>query len=325
MLVARRLGVEDVRCLRVARPRFVPPVVLSGLVNGGLSPARILKSIYGIEAEALPRADVIVSAGGDTLAANIAAARILGVPNIFYGSLRRYRAADFALVLTSYVEDARVPHPVMTLKPSPLDARQLARGSLARSLGAQDNGHPVTAALLIGGDAGTVTYSAADWDRLLAFMDDETAAHGTRWVVSNSRRTPGAVSDRLGDLASSPASPIAQWIDVRTTGAGTLAGILRDAHVVVCTADSSSMVSETVWIRRPVVSVAPDQCELPPKEQKYRRYLERQGWVRALRIGDLTPLAFRDALSQISPPARDPADELADILRSRLPKLFARS
>ena len=72
-------------------------------------PRAVLRLGYGLNASRLRGADIVVSAGGDTLAANAAAARLLGVPNIFYGSLRRFKPEDFSLVLTSQRAMAHAP------------------------------------------------------------------------------------------------------------------------------------------------------------------------------------------------------------------------
>ena len=85
--------------------------ILALLINAGASPHWVLKKVYGLDPDALPPADLIVSSGAETLPANIAAARILDVPNIYYGSLRWYRTTDFTLVLTSYARDAAAANP----------------------------------------------------------------------------------------------------------------------------------------------------------------------------------------------------------------------
>ena len=63
----------------------------------------MLRMAYRIEAEALPKADLVVSAGGETQMPNICVTRFLGVPNVFCGSLLRglgpaeFQPGDFIL------------------------------------------------------------------------------------------------------------------------------------------------------------------------------------------------------------------------------------
>ena len=104
----------------VSRGRWPGPV--AALSTRSILPdERILSMIYGIEPATLPAADIVVSAGSETLAANICVARLLGAQNVFYGSLRQYRASDFTLVLTSYAQSVKAPNIVQAMKPSALD------------------------------------------------------------------------------------------------------------------------------------------------------------------------------------------------------------
>lgn len=318
LAAVERLRPTTIETVRVRRPRWLTPGLLWRLSSSGFSPAVILGYAYGIDASELPKANLVVSAGGDTLAANIAASHVLGAPNVFYGSLRRYAPEHFSLVLTSYARNADKPRHAMSLKPSKLDPDKLA------PLDARVAGEPPkVAGLLIGGDAGTVHYADADWDRLLAFVTDTATEHGTRWIVSNSPRTPPSVSTRLRRAASGDESPISDFIDVTSAGTGTLTDLFSRSDVVVCTADSSSMVSEAVWARRPVVAVAPESMSLPADEQDYRHYLEQNGWAKSVPIAELTPANLLAVLARLKPISENPLDSLGRVLSDRLPDVFA--
>lgn len=314
--IARRREVET-SIIRVRRPAWLPARWLSGLVNAGTPPDTILKRVYGIEAAKLPKVDLIVSAGGNTLAANVAVARVLQVPNIFYGSLRRYKRKDFALVFTSYAAQVREPHPVLALKPSKLDPD-------GETMRLKDGAEPAMG-LVVGGDSGTVSYDKDDWAKLLAFVEAYHRERGVRWIIANSPRTPISVSNRIESLAASKPECVADFIDVRIEGAGTLHRLFSAAGQVLCTADSSTMLSECVWVRRPVIAVTPRDWKLPANEAAYREWLEASGWARQLAIADLAPDLVDGALAEIVPLVRNPLDELAGVLESRLPGLFGGS
>ncbi|MGE3702399.1 MAG: hypothetical protein AB7G08_27035 [Hyphomicrobiaceae bacterium] len=84
----------------ILRRRFwLPSRHLQQLLNRGASPASILRLGYGLKSSDLPPADVVVSAGGDTLAANAAIANLLGIPNIFCGSLRHLAPRNIQIVI----------------------------------------------------------------------------------------------------------------------------------------------------------------------------------------------------------------------------------
>ena len=315
--LARRREVH-VRRLQVRRPRWLPARALSLLINSGMRPELVLRNVYSLDPSHIGRPDIIVSAGGNTLAANVAAARLTGASNLFYGSLQRYRGEDFTLVLTSYAEQATGANRLMTLKPSPLDPDTIARpsGRPEREAGAR----PGIAGLIVGGDAGTVRYARADWKGLLAFVRECFEAWGTRWIVSNAPRTPAFVSDMLAEMSASDGA-IARFIDVRTAGPGTLGPLFAQSEVILCTGDSSTMLSECVWLQRPVVAVTPRDWVLPANEASYRSWLAQKGWTRELPIADLHPADLLAALDAIKPLAINPLDALAVQIEPLLPVL----
>lgn len=316
-----RLRPVDCHRLEVRRPRLVPARLLSTLTNRDMAPRMLLQRVYGIDAGTLPHADLIVSAGGDTLAANIAISRLKGgAPNLFYGSLRRYRSQDFALVLNSYARYASDPKYLITMKPSKLDADDLPHPGAGIPLSASNP--PQTAGLLLGGDTPTIKYSPNCWQSLADFVQATHTAHGTRWIVSNSRRTPNAASQLFAKLAAAPAGPILKFMDVRQAGSGTLRDLFAASQAIAVTADSSSMLSEAIWVRRPVVALALSQAALPSDEQDYRTFLTESGWTAMLGLGDLTPQGWVDSLARLTPLNANPLDLLAANLKSRLPGLF---
>ncbi len=316
--MARRRSVQVAR-VEVKRRKLVSGYVGAGLFRAGVSPAWVLHLAHGLVGTDVPVADVIVSAGAETLPANVAAARLFGVPNIFYGSLRAYSPAWFELVLTSYAAQVADPHPVMTLKPSRLDPDSLP---VLAARGWGEYRPPTVAGLLIGGDSGSGRFEASDWSGLLDLVAMTHASWGTRWIVANSRRTPGVVSDRFADVAGQLAGPMARFIDVRSTGSGTLRELFASAEMVAVTADSSSMLSEAVWSRRPTVALAPRNHVLTPMEEAYRRHMEHAGYCRSLAIREATPAHLLAALSTITPLADNPLEALADLLERRVPILL---
>ena len=314
--IARERPVS-VHIVHIARPRLAFPGMLSWMVNRGAPPLQILRPVYGIDVTRWPEPGLVVSAGGDTLAANISAARHFRVPNIFFGSLRKYRAEDFSLVLNCYDIETPAENHLRIPKPVPADPLQLP-GTQRLA-----NGLPAIAGLLIGGDAGTVTYAPGDWDRLIAFLQETHERLGLKWIVSTSRRTPAAVADRLAVLAKEPQSPITRFIDVRTAGPGSLGLLFANSGAIVVTADSSAMLSEAIWMKKPVLAVAPAKLHHPSKELAYRRRLEAEGVCREIPLAALDATTFAAALGQITPIPGNPQADLATLLREKLPALFA--
>ncbi len=300
----------------VRRGRW-PGAALATLTRARLPARTMLAQVYGLNETELPPCDIILSAGAETLAANVWLGRTRCVPNIFYGSLRLFDPHDFSLVLTSYQRNATKPRHALALKPSRYDPDRSApldapRPTEARTLG-----------LLIGGDAGGIHYTESDWRALIDLVRTYSRHAEVRWLIANSRRTPPGISDQFANEAAQPASRIKQFLDVRTAGPGTLAALLAQCHAVLCTTDSSSMISECIWSRKPSLSLAPAVFAHTPDEADYRRWLEQSGWCSEIAITGTTPAQLDDALAAVRPLAHNPLDHLADLLRHKLPVLRA--
>jgi len=307
--------------LEVRRRFLVPTRTLLQLVNAGLPPARLLRLGYGLGAATLPPADVVVSAGGETLAANAAAAKALGVPNIFCGRLRRLAPEHMGLVLVTLDSLAEHANHLVCLPASPFDVPARPRAGNA-ALGRHNP--PARVGVLVGGNSGAFRYRPEDWLRLTAFLRETHRLHGIAWLAATSRRSGAFIADTLGAMAAEPDSGIQTFIDFRTAGPGTLARIFAEADAILCTDDSTTMLSEAIGACLPVVAVLPEACALEPREAEYRRLLADRGWYRPIQLADLTPPAFLADLEEIAPRTTSARDELAAGIAQRLPMLVER-
>lgn len=319
-----RVRPVDIERLAVQRRKLAPARLLAQALRGAaLSPVRaqaVLKLGYGIDARTLPKADLVISAGGDTIAANVAAASVLGVPNIFCGSLRHVPPERFALIVSSYQRHAHRPRHLICLKPSGMDPDQLGRPLVVPRYGPANR--PARAALLIGGDSGLFHYQPDEWRALLGFLPALHQAWGTRWLVSTSRRTPDWVADAVAELAAASGA-IERVIDYRTVGPGTLPSVFANCDAVLCTEDSSTMISEAIAARLPVVGIAPMSHSFKPEEAEYRAFMLAQNWCRFLPMATLSIDSFGSALNGVTPMASNHLDALAQRLVAALPEFFA--
>ena len=318
--IARLRPVEVTR-VPAERKWIVPTRWLRRRINAKTFwPPRMLRMAYRIEADALPKADLVVSAGGETQMPNICVTRLFGVPNIFCGSLLRGLGPEhFSLIISSYESDAESPRHMVVLKPSAIDPDALGRPAKIPRYGGELK--PRRAGLLIGGNAGPFRYRRAEWEGLLAFARALSKAWGTRWLISTSRRTSDDVGDLVAELAKDE-TVVDRFIDYRTAGPGTLPEVFSQANVIVCTEDSSTMISEAVSARLPVIGVAPDAHRFTDEEAAYRQFMVRNDWCRVLPIAGLSPERFAAALAEIEPIKENPLDALAAKLKERLPELF---
>ena len=321
--IERRRPVAVTR-IEIRRRHLTPTRLLGQLLQRGAPATHILRLGYGLAAKNLPTAaDLVISAGGDTIAANVASALLLDVPNIFCGSLRHVPPALMALTISSFAEHAELPNHLITLKPGGIDPDDLAGlpGAIEPHPVGPDH-PPVTAGLLIGGNSGEFTFGDNDWHQLTGFLAAAHQAHGTSWIVSTSRRTPDNLADNLARLAGEHNSPIVEYIDYRHAGPGTLPGLFARSAAILCTADSSSMISESICARRPVVGVTPGSFRHASREAQYRQFLQESGWTRTITLDELTPQGWLKALGTIAPLQDNHLDRLVAQLHSRLPQLF---
>ncbi|MFV0297780.1 MAG: ELM1/GtrOC1 family putative glycosyltransferase [Hyphomicrobiaceae bacterium] len=317
--IARRRPVDVFR-LDVRRHNLLPARVQSALLASGLSPALVLRLAYGVSAKSLPAARLVISAGGDTIGALVATSRLLKARSIFCGTLRHFDPTDLDLVVSSYARHANLPHHLVTLKPNGMDPDNLP--DTPPRPDDRADGLPRVAGLLIGGNSGLFKYTDDEWAALLAFLLDSHAQFGIRWIVSTSRRSPAAVGDQLARMAGEQAA-IERFIDFRHAGPGTLPGLFARVDAILATEDSSTMLSEAVCARLPVVGVSPRQSAFKDDEREYRTLMTREGWLRSLALGALTPQSFVAALSEVQPLTINHLDKLADALVERMPGLFA--
>jgi mitochondrial fission protein ELM1 len=203
--------------------------------------------------------DLVISTGPRTSAANIALARRLKAKNVYFGRSRWPSDGFYTVLLTP---ERRRPHPhrAYALRPSELDATQLPE---ARPLAA--NGTQREASLLFGGQSKHYSYTLADMEmlaaRIIALSRD---LPWLKWTLLDSRRSPKAEFDRLVALVEASGAPVAF---VRFTEEGLLSNALAfRSDLVLVTADSMSMLAESVAACRPTGILLADRYRPPQRD-----------------------------------------------------------
>src|SRR5262249_26049571 len=215
------------------------------------------------------------------------------------------------------------PNYLVSLPPSPIDWGVVAWASNGAALRFGRSKPPARGGVLIGGNSGAYRYRSEDWLQVTAFLREAHRWYGVRWLVAPSRRSGHFIADALAAMAQTGEGGLETFIDFRTAGAGTLPAIFAAAHAILCTDDSTTMISEAIAACLPVLSVAPATAALEPREAEFRQVLTREGWYRSLPLARLTPDTFLAALEEISPRTGSQLDDLAAAMRGRLPELFA--
>ncbi|MEM7463028.1 MAG: ELM1/GtrOC1 family putative glycosyltransferase [Pseudomonadota bacterium] len=250
------------------RPAIVNTVEISpnprlhkylGKITGfSLPPKLLLTILLGNRWQDFPVSDLIISSGGMSLQANIALAKIWGVPNIFSGDRRRI-SSDPDLVLTMNPDNTDAPNHQFALTCARLDPDDLPPPN--REIG--------TIGVLVGGPNDEIEYSRQDWI-LFAGIIEKLAADNFALTVATSPRTPEAFYDALGDLADT-----VKLIDFRSTGPAELDEVFSlDAMLV--SIDSTSMIVEGISARRPVIALKPNDLERLPDASLFKNLTQEK-------------------------------------------------
>ena len=97
------------------------------------------------------------------------------------------------------------------------------------------------------------------------FRAELSAAWSMRWLISTSRRTPDFVADAVAEMAKDGSSRRSLYRFPRR-GSRHAASDLRGAEIMVCTSDSSSMLSEAIAVHLPVIGLLPAAHGFKPQE-----------------------------------------------------------
>lgn len=265
---------------------------------------RWIEMIAGAKAPT-EKPDLIISAGGATLPANIALARYFGVPNIFCGTVRKVPTTAFHAILVPYPQFENTPPYMVALKPCNIDPDKTFPARSRPSI-----------LFLLGGDCKTHHYSKQEWGTLLKIITEaceSSASTSDNVVVCNSRRTDDYVSNALTALANRLPSLI--YHDYRTTGAFNLEEELVQASFVVVGEDSNSMITEAVCSQSPVCVYQPQNRNISGLEEGYIRDLETDDRLARIALDENT------TFNKLEAQARDLdvlADNHLDILATKI-------
>jgi hypothetical protein len=302
LALSRRMEAKVER-IELIKPRIFPRR-LARYAALWLPPRLVLGWLYGLKEGAYPKPDAIVSAGGNTLAANIALAKKFNVPNIFAGTPRHVGATPFSLVLTPYKSQAGEANTAYALKPCALDPEAFPPPKRWPE-------KPFRIAVFVGGPIPSADFQAADWQALGRLMQGVAAEFAARFVLVTSRRTPDAFYTALSPLLGNTAV-IETFIDHRKAGTGSIAeGYAADA--IFATADSMSMITEGVAARRPVIVLAPAETK-PFRDNEAVEDLAAANHLAVLPVREATPSAIAAKLQTLTPMSENHLDRLADIV-----------
>jgi hypothetical protein len=306
LALSRRMETKVER-IELIKPRIFPRR-LARYAALWLPPRLVLGWLYGLKEGATPKPDAIVSAGGNTLAANIALAKLTGAPNIFAGTPRHVDRKLFSLVLTPYKSEATLPSTAYALKPCALDPDALPAPKRWPA-------SPFRIAVFVGGPTPSADFNQIDWQSLVKRMRTMAKEFGVRFVLVTSRRTPDAAYDQL-EFVVNRSDIVEKFIDHRKAGTGSIAEAYA-ADAIFATSDSMSMITEGVAARRPVIVLTPAYTK-PFRDNEAVDDLATDNRVAVLPVREVKNQQIAAKLQSLTPMTENHLDRLAEIVAAAL-------
>ncbi len=238
--------------------------------------------------------DLVITTGPRTSAANIAMARHLRAKNVYFGFSKWPSDGFYTVLLTS---EQRRPHPhrAYTLRPSELDGTELPE---ARPLVA--NGTERHASILFGGQSKHYDYTMADMEQLAARLTALTRdLPWLKWTFFDSRRSPEQEIDHLVELTKASGAPIEF---VRFAERGLLSNNPAfTSDLVLVTADSMSMLAESIASRRPTGILFADRYKPPERDAIEHRAMMADRRAFPVTYSGLTAKTLLDGVAGLEP------------------------
>lgn len=266
--------------------------IFKRLINGT---DRVFALSYFMNLNDLPlqkaRVKFIVSAGGDTLIANVLCARLFkNAQNIIASSLRGIQSKNFDVVFSIQPRDCKAPYLYYSISPSKLiqdidgKLKYQARQSLNIS---QDK---IVLTVLIGADTKHVEIGGAEeFIDYIQFVKNRLAADVT--LISTSRRTALSFEEKMQNLYA--ASQLDQTTWVAHGQSCDIKQYIYASDLIICSQESESMIGEAVISGRPVIVARLGGI----KNSKYQAFIDnlvQSGDILYLKTNEITQLNLED-------------------------------
>lgn len=266
--------------------------IFKRLINGT---DRVFALSYFMNLNDLPlqkaRVKFIVSAGGDTLIANVLCARLFkNAQNIIASSLRGIQSKNFDVVFSIQPRDCKAPYLYYSISPSKLiqdidgKLKYQARQSLNIS---QDK---IVLTVLIGADTKHVEIGGAEeFIDYIQFVKNRLAADVT--LISTSRRTALSFEEKMQNLYA--ASQLDQTTWVAHGQSCDIKQYIYASDLIICSQESESMIGEAVISGRPVIVARLGGI----KNSKYQAFIDnlvQSDDILYLKTNEITQLNLED-------------------------------
>lgn len=229
--------------------------------------------------------DIIVSTGGDTSFINILLSRYLKVKNIYCSQLRGLNPNYFHLIISR--TDLSIKNSIyMEVAPTSVKAEDTATMIETFCQEHHIKKDDKYFVLLIGGNGGGYKYTNSDYKELVYNFMSLAKSNEAKALITTSRRTGVKYEKLLKELCLNYDNDIAYSVYYAENPEKVVATYLELASMVFVTEESGSMISESLFSKKPVFTLSPKNI----KEQKrYKLFLDdlvEKQRINRLIIGD---------------------------------------
>ena len=221
------------------------------------------------------KVDYVVSAGADTLLANVVLTRVLrqkhiAVKNIALSSLHGIQPKNFDVVFTINAAKARLPHYLYyPISPNKMTACDLYADDLKKHWQLDQ-----VIAVCIGADIDGIDIGSASlWREYIHALKSNFPQH--QILITTSRRTPQDFEQQLQQQLQGILGPQDQLF-LYSKQQINLAELFTMAQLVVLSQDSGSMISEAVMAAKKTLVIQPLQSNKHIVMQKFLQHLQQQ-------------------------------------------------
>ena len=226
--------------------------------------------------------------------------------------MRQLKAELFDAIL---VLEPDLPKPFISLPVSPMP---LSQATLQQHGKQWHSEHPHVEqqvwTMLIGGDGAGAQYQEQDWMQLAKQMNLLARQHRIKWLLSTSRRTGKQAEKILQQYLNFECIVDVVWWAEQPRA--VLHQFLAVSTRAFCSADSMSMLMESVSAMRPVVAYLPEHWQ--PDEQ-FGNVLKRLEADHLIHISPIAQLSqIKDSEDKMKSLKYEPSEQLAKLLKERL-------
>lgn len=239
-----------------------------------VTPNRWLQMVYDISIPSNEHPDLIVSSGANTLLANGLLAKQYSAANVYSGRLRGFPARCYSVIFTVVPEGKVSNNCVLPLPPVP--------AAIYRVSPVIQTEETLLQTVLIGGDGAGCVYSEDDWRLFAKFLNQSCQKQGWKLLLTTSRRT-GAEAEAIlkQNISSDYIADVVWWSE---NPRRVMSDFLTRATAIIVTEDSLSMVAESIYARRPVLTCAPKNVVTNANDSAALTSYESAGLIRRMTL-----------------------------------------